>query len=89
MIPFERSFTAQPDDIETHKLLVSAYDANQDPAGALRQLLAAVSLSPRNLELFKDLAARYERLEQPEAAERAVAAWKNNANTVGLKVVNA
>ena len=24
-----------------------------------------------------------------EAAERAVAAWKNNANTVGLKVVNA
>jgi predicted Zn-dependent protease len=34
-------------------------------------LLAAVSLSPRNLELFKDLGARYERLEQPEAAERA------------------
>ena len=24
-----------------------------------------------------------------EAAERAVAAWKNNANTIGLKVVNA
>mgnify|MGYP002654285220 FL=1 len=24
-----------------------------------------------------------------EAAERAVAAWKNNANTLGLKVVNA
>ena len=62
---------SQPDDVETHKLLVSALDANQDPAGALRQLLAAVSLSPRNLDLFKDLGARFEQVQQPADAERA------------------
>jgi tRNA A-37 threonylcarbamoyl transferase component Bud32/predicted Zn-dependent protease len=62
---------AQPDDVETHKLLFAAYDANQDAEGALRQLLAAVSLSPRNPDLFKDLGARFERLQHPDDAERA------------------
>ena len=62
---------SQPDDVETHKLLVAAYDANQDPEGALRQLLSAVSLSPRNLDLFKDLGARFEQLQHPDDAERA------------------
>lgn len=61
----------QPDDVETHQLLVSAYDANNDTEGALRQLLAAVSLSPRNLDFFKALGERCEQLDHPEDAERA------------------
>jgi tetratricopeptide (TPR) repeat protein len=66
-----RAVESQPDDTETHKLLVAAYDGIGDADGALRQLLEAVGLSPRNLDLFKDLGARFEKSGRMDEAERA------------------
>ena len=57
---------AQPNDVETHKLLVECYDKQNDRAGAVRQLLASVELSRRDIELYKDLGRRYRELEQPD-----------------------
>ena len=62
---------AQPGDVETNQLLVQAYDALGDSEGALKQLLASVALSTRNIALFKDLGARYEKMGQKSEAERA------------------
>jgi tetratricopeptide (TPR) repeat protein len=62
---------AQPNDRRTHELLVNIYDRMQDPEGAVRQLLQSVSLSRRDIALYKDLGGRYLRLEQPARAERA------------------
>ena len=39
--------------------------------------------------VYDELVEWFNEICKAEAAERAVAAWKNNANTVGLKVVNA
>jgi predicted Zn-dependent protease len=62
---------AQPNDAETHKLLVECYDRENDQRGAVRQLLASIELSRRDLALYKDLARRYQALEQSAQAERA------------------
>ena len=62
---------AQPNDAETNQLLVRAYDASGDSEGALAQLLASVEQAPREIALFKDLGARYEKLGQKKQAERA------------------
>jgi predicted Zn-dependent protease len=63
---------AQPNDVEIHKLLVECYDKQNDRAGAVRQLLASVELSRREIGLYKDLGRRYRELQQPDQAERAV-----------------
>jgi tetratricopeptide (TPR) repeat protein len=71
IVHLRRAVETEPADAETHKLLVSAYDGNQDAQGALRQLLDAVGLSPRNLDLLKDLGRRFETLGRTDDAERA------------------
>ena len=71
ILNLRRAVGAQPDDGESHKLLVSAYDSMPDPEAALRQLLDALRLSPRNLELLTDLANRFEKLGRADEAERA------------------
>jgi tetratricopeptide (TPR) repeat protein len=63
---------SQPNDVETHKLLVQCYDAQNDRAGAVRQLLNSIELSRRDIELYKDLGRRYRELEDSDRAERAV-----------------
>lgn len=71
ILNLRRAVDTQPDDADSHKLLVAAYDASQDAAGALRQLLETVRLSPRSLELFKDLGNRLEKAGRADEAERA------------------
>ncbi len=61
----------QPNDAETHQLLVRAHDANNDPNGALTRLLAAIRATPRSIELLRDLGQRFEELGRPADAERA------------------
>ena len=62
---------AQPNDRRTHELLVKIYDSMDDPEGAVRQLLAAVELSRRDIALYQDLGHRYARLKRGPQAERA------------------
>ena len=61
----------QPSDAETHELLVKAYDALGDKAGAIQQLLRAVQVSRRNLLLYQDLGRRLAAAGQTQEAERA------------------
>jgi predicted Zn-dependent protease len=61
----------QPNDTETHQLLVTACDQQQDAEGAIRQLLASVELSRRDIKLYEDLGKRLQRLDQSAEAERA------------------
>jgi tetratricopeptide (TPR) repeat protein len=61
----------QPNDKETHELLVQSYDKQNDKAGAIGQILAAVELSRRDLALYRDLGRRLAALNQPQEAERA------------------
>lgn len=63
---------SQPNDAETHKLLVECYDKQNDRAGAARQLLASIELSRRDIELYRDLGRRYRDMDLPDQAERAV-----------------
>lgn len=43
----------------------------KDPEGAIRQLLTSLELSCRNIELFRDVGSRYEKLDNTGQAERA------------------
>lgn len=61
----------QPNDAATHSLLVLAYDQIGDQQGAIHALLAAADLNRREIRFFKELAERYDKLEQTAEAERA------------------
>jgi len=61
----------QPNDAETHRQLVACYDQQGDKQGAVRQLLAALQLSRRDVQLYKDLGRRLGELSQPAEMERA------------------
>ena len=61
----------QPNDTETHQKLVACYDQLRNQEAAISQLLDSVRLSRRNIQLYKDLAGRYEKLKHPAEAERA------------------
>ena len=61
----------QPNDAETHKLLIKAFDAMRDRQGAIDRLLASIDLSRRNIKLYRDLGDRYERTENASESERA------------------
>jgi tetratricopeptide (TPR) repeat protein len=67
----ELALAAQPNDKKTYELLVACYDAQGDKPAAVRQLLAAVELSRRDIDLFKELGERYDDLENATLAERA------------------
>ncbi|MDD2599135.1 MAG: VIT domain-containing protein [Kiritimatiellae bacterium] len=63
---------AQPHDSETHQALVDAYDRMGDKAGATAQLLEAVKLSRRDINLYKSLGERYAlQLKNKVESERA------------------
>jgi predicted Zn-dependent protease len=61
----------QPNDAETHQLLVTEFDTVRDAEGAFRQLLHAAELSPRDLKLYQEMARRLEALGRPREVERA------------------
>jgi len=61
----------QPNDGETHKLLIKAFDAMRDRQGAIDRLLASIDLSRRDIKLYRDLGDRYERTENASESERA------------------
>jgi Flp pilus assembly protein TadD len=61
----------QPNDTETHQKLVECYDRLGDGDGAIRQLMESIQLSRRNIQLYKDLASRYQKQGQEAQAERA------------------
>jgi tetratricopeptide (TPR) repeat protein len=61
----------QPNDGETHKLLVQAYDRMDDREGALKQMLASIQLSRRDINLYRDIAQRYQKMGDAIRAERA------------------
>lgn len=62
----------QPNDTETHQKLVACYDHLDDTKAAINQLLESIRLSRRDIALYKDLTLRYDRLGQPQDAERAL-----------------
>jgi tetratricopeptide (TPR) repeat protein len=61
----------QPNDAETHKLLVAQFDALHDPEGAFRQLLESAQLSRRNIQLYQEMGKKLEALGRPREVERA------------------
>jgi tetratricopeptide (TPR) repeat protein len=61
----------QPNDTETHQLLVASFDKLKDGEGAIAQLLASVELSRREIKLFQDLGQRYQAAGNEREAERA------------------
>ncbi|MFO1491100.1 MAG: hypothetical protein U1F87_09360 [Kiritimatiellia bacterium] len=62
---------AEPNDAEIYPALVSAYDQQNDPEGALRELFAGAEAARRDIAMYKDIAARCEKLNRPAEAERA------------------
>ena len=71
IVQLELAVELQPNDKETHKALVSCYDAQGDKEGAIERLLASVQLSRRDLTLYEDLGNRLKTLERTEETERA------------------
>ncbi|MGD0897041.1 MAG: VIT domain-containing protein [Thermoguttaceae bacterium] len=61
----------QPNDAETHRALISCLDQQGRKEQAVEQVLAALRLLRRDIELYKDLGRRYEDLKDARQAERA------------------
>src|SRR5262249_44962900 len=61
----------QPNDTETHQLLVNCYDRQGDHEGAIQQLLQSVQLSRRAIKKYQDLGHRLEGLGRYVEVERA------------------
>jgi predicted Zn-dependent protease len=61
----------QPNDMETQRAIISAYDQQGDKSGAIAAILQAVQLARRDFSLFADLGRRYAAMEQTALAERA------------------
>ena len=61
----------QSNDTETHRQLVACYDKQEDKEGAIRQLLASLQLSRRDIQLYKDLGRRFHDLNRPQQTQRA------------------
>ncbi|MBS0265396.1 MAG: hypothetical protein JSS02_25905 [Planctomycetes bacterium] len=67
----QRAAVLEPNDPEIRQKLVECFDRQQDPVGAINQLLAQAEVNRRDMALFKSLGERYAKLEQPREAERA------------------
>ncbi len=66
---FQLALELQPTDREVHQYLLACFDALQDNAGAVRQLLAQIDFDRHNLALYTDLAKRTK--DDDALAERA------------------
>jgi tetratricopeptide (TPR) repeat protein len=61
----------QPNDAEIHQAIVACRDKQNDKQGAIRELLAWLQLSRRDINLYKDLGRRLAELHEDREAERA------------------
>jgi Flp pilus assembly protein TadD len=61
--------TLQPNDAETHRLLIECHDKQGDKKGAVEAILQAVQVMRRDIKLYEDLGQRLG--QQPKEAERA------------------
>ena len=61
----------QPNDLETHQLLIQAYDKIEASQKAIQQIFTAARLNRRDFKLYQNLADRYDKLQNPDLAERA------------------
>jgi predicted Zn-dependent protease len=61
----------EPNDAEIHQALVACCDKQNDKRGAIRQLLASVQLSRRDINLYKEMGRRLAELHEDREAERA------------------
>ena len=71
IVQLQKAADVQPNDVETHRMLVAAYDKAGDKQGAIAQLFASLQLSRREIQLYKDLAQRYAAAGDAKQAERA------------------
>lgn len=62
---------SQPNDMETHRLLVEVYDRQRKPERAVVQLLESARLSGHDIRLYRDLGDRLTRMGNSEEAQRA------------------
>jgi tetratricopeptide (TPR) repeat protein len=61
----------QPNDIETHRLLVAVYDKRERPDQALAQLLELAKLSGHDSKVYEEIGKRWAGLGKSGEAERA------------------
>lgn len=71
VVQLRTALLAQPDDLETRRALVAAYDAAGQPARAAAAQLELARLAGHEVEPWLELARRLERAGQTEPAERA------------------
>ncbi len=77
----------QPNDHETHNLLINCYDKQKDSAGAINQLLALAQLDRRNIDVYKSLGERYRGSPtQQERAYTAIVEMKPNESESHTKL---
>jgi hypothetical protein len=67
----ELSVEAQPNDAETHRMLITVYDSLGQAQRAADQLLAMARVRGHTPQLYVELGDRYARANQPAMAERA------------------
>ena len=67
----QQAVDVQPNDIETHRLLIDAWDRMGAHDRATAQLLESAKLTGHSVDLYKDLGKRWTEMNQPENAERA------------------
>jgi tetratricopeptide (TPR) repeat protein len=60
----------QPNDEEAHEALLECYDQGDKPA-AIGEILRWRDFAPRDIELYADLAQRFQATAKPEEAKRA------------------
>ncbi len=65
----QQAITLQPNDLETHRLLIDCFDKQGEKQKAILALLDAAETSRRNIQLYQDLGRRLK--DQPKEAERA------------------
>ncbi|MAG93686.1 MAG: hypothetical protein CMJ48_08050, partial [Planctomycetaceae bacterium] len=73
------SIELQPGDLDTHRLLLASYDALEDNAGAVRQLLDLIDIDRHTLSHYVDLEQRLR--DDDDQAERAATAVVEAAPT--------
>jgi tetratricopeptide (TPR) repeat protein len=73
IVQLKKAVEVQPNDVETHRALVTAYDLSGDKKGAIEQLFASLELSRREIQLYGDLARRFAAAGDAKQAERAYA----------------
>jgi tetratricopeptide (TPR) repeat protein len=61
----------QPNDKQTHDKLIECYDKQEDEEGAVQQVLDSLQLLRRDINRYKNLAERLQKLGRAEEAERA------------------